>query len=722
MASSSSSSSSSEVIWTFTPDPAEAAAAAAATFAIGRRDDRDRDRRRGGGGAGGGRDARGGPFRGGPGAGAGAGAGAGPGYSGRHVTFGEDGKTSSVLTSGENAPWKQARALAAEIVLLSGGGDDDDDDEEEEEGAAPPRQSAAAAAAAAALLKRTGFASPPSRSPLLRLHEEILDFAAFVTPTPGEVRIAAKALGVVRRAILDLFPHARTEVFGSRANGLVLPTSDWDVVLFGVQPTSLNMHRIAGELTRRGLLKKSEVIDSARVPIVKLWEKESGIQLDISFEARSAIVTRALIADYLSRYPPVRPLVLVLKYFLSQRGLNDTYSGGVGSFLLVLMAVHVVQAKLREAGLAGEPVAAGTVGGAAAAAAAPAAGPGQKRRREDEGGAPAAAATPAVSNGLNLGVLFLSFLELYGHTLNTTTTGVSVRGPYGGYYSKSERGWFDPSRPTLLSLENPAETTADTGKSSWGMDRVRRAFRHAHSCISRAVREWAADGGQGRGARAGGAGAGAGASSSSSSSSSAAAQSPSLLAHALNIDKLLVERAAELNTERDELRGDAGGALAAVRGGAAQAQKAPVVLELDDEDDEDDGRREGDARAGHGARTGKRMRGSRGDDDAPAGRKGAVPTGGGVSAAPVAAAGSVAAAAAAVVAPAAATSTSSSSSSSHAPSDATVRAMRVLEASAASADGGKGIALRHVRLLADILTRKERGVDGVSAAPPPGTY
>jgi DNA polymerase sigma len=44
----------------------------------------------------------------------------------------------------------------------------------------------------------------------------------------------------------------------------------------------------------------------------------SGVGVDISFDATSGLVTRALISDLLRRYPPVRPLVIVLKYFLIQ--------------------------------------------------------------------------------------------------------------------------------------------------------------------------------------------------------------------------------------------------------------------------------------------------------------------------------------------------------------------------------------------------------------------
>jgi DNA polymerase sigma len=39
----------------------------------------------------------------------------------------------------------------------------------------------------------------------------------------------------------------------------------------------------------------------------------------------------------------VRPLVLLVKYYLAQRSLNDTYTGGIGSFMITLMVLHVVQ-------------------------------------------------------------------------------------------------------------------------------------------------------------------------------------------------------------------------------------------------------------------------------------------------------------------------------------------------------------------------------------------
>ncbi len=67
--------------------------------------------------------------------------------------------------------------------------------------------------------------------------------------------------------------------------------------------------------------------------------------------ARACLSTRADLPDSASRphaayirgmmssYPSLRPLVLVLKYMLLQRHQHETFSGGVGSFLLFLMVL-----------------------------------------------------------------------------------------------------------------------------------------------------------------------------------------------------------------------------------------------------------------------------------------------------------------------------------------------------------------------------------------------
>ena len=463
-----------------------------------------------------------------------------------------------------SVPWQSARHLVADLLRLhavdvDGGGSGG--------GAAP-----------------APVAPAPSHSPLLRLHEEVLDFCAFVSPTPSEVAIAGRALAAVHGVLTGLFPGQRVEVFGSRALGLVLPTSDWDLVLPGVQGSRATMRRIAAALEEAGAAKKTEVIDSARVPIVKVWEAASGICVDISFSdaAASGLATRAAMAGLLARFPAARPLTLVLKYFLLQRGLNDTYTGGVGSYLLVLMAVSVVQGALRRArggGWLGE-------GGSA----------------------------------LNLGTLLASALELYGANLNLGAAGVSVRGGVGGFFPKASRGFLNGERPGLLCMESPADPTQDVGRNSWGIAKVRRCFALAHSALARALRTWgaAAEGGGGGGSSSsssssgssssssssnnsgsgggssgggGGSGSGGGAAISGGGSSGSSGAAPastasaygpvfsqppeSILASVIRVDALLLGRLSELRAQKAEAEAAAVGADASdVEGAAADGSGA----------------------------------------------------------------------------------------------------------------------------------------------------
>ena len=153
------------------------------------------------------------------------------------------------------------------------------------------------------------------------------------------------------------------------------------------------------------------------------------------------------------------PLVLVLKHFLAQRGLNVTFQGGVGSFLLTCMVVHHLQmmradvtvqrdsttdvlwapgALAREAELAGP----------AAAAAAAAASKHRPSRPERVDALPRAT--------LNLGYLLFTFLEYFGRRFNYRQHAI-VLAPEPGRVSKMDWDVYDPARPRLLSLFSPGE-------------------------------------------------------------------------------------------------------------------------------------------------------------------------------------------------------------------------------------------------------------------------
>ena len=56
-----------------------------------------------------------------------------------------------------------------------------------------------------------------------RLHEEILDFVKYVSPTPAELEARATVVNKITEIATELWPYSVVHTFGSYANGIYLP-------------------------------------------------------------------------------------------------------------------------------------------------------------------------------------------------------------------------------------------------------------------------------------------------------------------------------------------------------------------------------------------------------------------------------------------------------------------------------------------------------------------
>ena len=81
----------------------------------------------------------------------------------------------------------------------------------------------------------------------------------------------------------------------------------------------------------------------AQVPLLKFVESQSGLHFDVCANSTNGVENSSFIRQRLVRYPAVRPLLIALKCVLQQHGLHDTFTGGIGSYLLFLMALRVVE-------------------------------------------------------------------------------------------------------------------------------------------------------------------------------------------------------------------------------------------------------------------------------------------------------------------------------------------------------------------------------------------
>jgi len=91
-----------------------------------------------------------------------------------------------------------------------------------------------------------------------------------------------------------------------------------------------------------------KVIERTVVPIIKVATKDTRartIQLDISFDGpqHHGLEAVIMVKQIVEELPMIRPLVLILKQFLLDRGLLTAYTGGLSSYCLFLMVARYLQ-------------------------------------------------------------------------------------------------------------------------------------------------------------------------------------------------------------------------------------------------------------------------------------------------------------------------------------------------------------------------------------------
>lgn len=242
------------------------------------------------------------------------------------------------------------------------------------------------------------------------LTEEIKDFIKFIETPNYEKLVRKELVNRIKLIIESHIPQCKCYTFGSYCTNLSIPSSDIDIVVLGLPPKKKVLHMVSHLISQYNICKKPLVISKAKVPIVKLEDSLSKIHIDISFDEEGGIKNTKIINSLLKKYKWARELILILKYYISERGLDEPFTGGLGSYALCLMVISFLQ---------------------------------NHPSTNLESGA----------NISNLGQLLIEFFGLYGKSFNYFYTGINVKD--GNYYNKMEKGFFDPNNPFLLSVQDP---------------------------------------------------------------------------------------------------------------------------------------------------------------------------------------------------------------------------------------------------------------------------
>eukprot|EP01117_Protostelium_nocturnum_P003722 TRINITY_DN1499_c1_g2_i2.p1 TRINITY_DN1499_c1_g2~~TRINITY_DN1499_c1_g2_i2.p1 ORF type:complete len:600 (+),score=145.72 TRINITY_DN1499_c1_g2_i2:2040-3839(+) len=261
--------------------------------------------------------------------------------------------------------------------------------------------------------------------------------------------------------VVRLWEGAKVEIYGSYATSLCIPSSDVDLVVFGANTNNSgsrytpkhSIQLLAKQLSQSDWITNISIIESAKVPVIKLISNHDGISIsaDISFNeevegapvycsseglfTHCGIAARELIKGYIRKMPEIIPLALVLKQFLHEKSLNNAFRGGLSSYCLVLMLISFLLAQKKNGGDNLKP---------------------------------------------GLGSLLLQFLNLYGKTFDYEKMGVTVQNG-GGHFELDQLFHVNPG--SSFVIVDPFNPTNNLGLHAKGIWSVKAAFAFAHESL-----------------------------------------------------------------------------------------------------------------------------------------------------------------------------------------------------------------------------------------------
>ena len=190
---------------------------------------------------------------------------------------------------------------------------------------------------------------------MLKLHYEILDFYDFIKLTDTEQKLRNKTYREIKDVIEDNFPNYKCSLYGSFITELSLPNSDIDILITrkeepdksrkkentNILNSQKYLENIYSALKNKNIFKNLEIIH-AKVPIITGLYISTNIHVDISLFKKNGVDAAEIINKVISIYPEIKPLMLLIKYVIRQRNLNQIYTGGISSFIIFSLLYYYI--------------------------------------------------------------------------------------------------------------------------------------------------------------------------------------------------------------------------------------------------------------------------------------------------------------------------------------------------------------------------------------------
>lgn len=183
------------------------------------------------------------------------------------------------------------------------------------------------------------------KNPNTRLHNEIIEFYDYIRPSKEDHKKRVQICQTLKDILEGAIKDAYLIPFGSFATQLYLPTSDIDLGLISEVDDEIELIRKTREVLGRheDRFENIQCVLKAKVRLIKFIDTKTKIELDMSFNQVNGLQNINEVDKALKIHPEIKYLVMVMKMFLKQRRMHETFTGGIGSFLLFCMILAFVR-------------------------------------------------------------------------------------------------------------------------------------------------------------------------------------------------------------------------------------------------------------------------------------------------------------------------------------------------------------------------------------------
>eukprot|EP00178_Gracilaria_changii_P003493 TRINITY_DN1517_c0_g1_i1.p2 TRINITY_DN1517_c0_g1~~TRINITY_DN1517_c0_g1_i1.p2 ORF type:complete len:1025 (+),score=145.03 TRINITY_DN1517_c0_g1_i1:166-3075(+) len=192
----------------------------------------------------------------------------------------------------------------------------------------------------------------------VELIEQIEDIFPQLTPPEDYAQVREDLISRLRRVIKAEWPKADIHVYGSAGNGLGLRSADVDTSLYMPREiaTASNrqngtsakdsakaiLARLAAIMEHNRIVVLTKLLD-ARVPVIKMLDSISGLQVDVCVNNILAVRNTELLKAYVDLDHRFRYVCILVKHWAKKRDLNDAYHGTLSSYAYTLLVIHYLQ-------------------------------------------------------------------------------------------------------------------------------------------------------------------------------------------------------------------------------------------------------------------------------------------------------------------------------------------------------------------------------------------